>query len=324
MVAEISTSHLGSCDRAFKMLNEAKKAGADAVKFQTYTAEELAADVMIKSGPWAGRTYHDIYREGETPWDWHAGLFEYARSIGLMPFSSPFSEKAVVLLESIGCPIYKIASPEIVHLPLIAAAARTGKPLFISIGAASYDDIIAAVQTAHDNNSGDITLLCCLSAYPASVSDFNFRKMELLQRKGYRVGLSDHSNGSLAAIIATALGAEVIEKHFTLLRADGGLDAAFSAEPSEFEYMVNVCCEVSAAMGDESFELRDCEKPGFHHRRSIWCARDVKEGETIKLDNVAILRPNYGIQPCFLDDVIGKTATCDIIAGTPMNWMLFK
>ena len=217
IVAELSASHLGDYSRAFQLIDAAKFAGADAIKLQTYVPDEIAADVMIHKGPWAGRSYHDLYREGATPWEWHEALFTYAKGLGLVAFSTPFSESAVERLESINCPIYKIASPEITHLSLIAAAARTGKPLIISTGMASLDEINHAYDEAAKNGATEIVFTHCVSAYPAKSSDFNLCTLGALRRAGFRVGLSDHSLGPMAAVIATALGAEVIEKHLTLL-----------------------------------------------------------------------------------------------------------
>lgn len=317
IVAEISSNHYGDKFRALDLIMAAKTAGADAVKFQVYTPEEIAADCLIKSGPWAGRYYQDLYREGETPREWLDELFTFARSIGIVPFASPFSENAVTYLETLDCPIYKIASPEIVHLPLIAACARTGKPLIISTGMAGLDEIYEADEVARSNDATDITYLHCISAYPANAEDFNLETMVRLRNHNFHVGLSDHSLSNVAAVAAVALGAIVIEKHFTIAPV-GGPDSAFSLLPGEFSEMV-VCCRAAAkAMGTVQFGCRDSEKDSYQYRRSLWVARDIQEGQILTSDDIAVLRPNYGASPRCLDIFVGARAKCDLKAGTPL------
>lgn len=318
IVAEISSNHLGDYHRAIDLIIAAKTAGADAVKFQTYTPSEIAADVKIESGPWAGRNYRDLYASGCTPLGWHKELFTFARSIGIVPFASPFSEKAVAELELIDCPIYKIASPEIIHLPLIAAAAKTGKPLIISTGMAGLDEIYEADETARVNGATDITYLHCISAYPARCEDFNLETMVRLKNHNFHVGLSDHSTGSVAAVAAVALGAIVIEKHFTLSVDDGGPDAAFSATPGEFAELAHNCRATAKAMGVAQFGCRASEKDSYQYRRSVWLVRDVKAGQIITSEDLAILRPNYGASPRFFGIFVGMKARSDMKVGTPM------
>lgn len=318
IVAEIGTNHLGDYHTAIDLIVAAKTAGANAVKFQTYMPEEIAADVQIETGPWAGRSYHDLYKEGRTPWDWHRELFAFARNIGIVPFSSPFSESAVEFLEKLDCPIYKIASPEIIHLPLIAAAAQTGKPLIISTGMAELSEIYAADEIARYHGATDITFLHCISSYPANPADFNLETLTRLKHHNFHVGLSDHSLDSTAAIAAVALGAIVIEKHFTLSRADGGPDAKFSLEPAEFKAMVRACRSAAKAMGKVHFGCRDSEKDSYQYRRSVWLVKDVRKGQTITEDHLAILRPNYGAHPQCFDIFVGMKARKSMAAGTPM------
>jgi N-acetylneuraminate synthase len=318
IVAEISSNHLGDLHRAMDLILAAKNAGADAVKFQTYELDGIAADVMIESGPWAGQSYRGLYAEGRTSWDWHRKLFEFARNIGIVPFASPFSVEAVEFLEKLDCPIYKIDSPEIVHYPLIAAAAQTGRPLIISTGMATLGEIYEADDIARANGATDITFLHCLSSYPADPADFNLQTMVRLKHYNFHIGLSDHSLDNTAAIAAVALGAIVIEKHLTLSRADGGSDAKFSLEPDEFAAMVQACRAAAKAMGTVQFGCRESEKTSFQYRRSIWVVKDVKEGQVITADDIAVLRPNYGVAPCYWDKIVGSTAKYDLAANSPM------
>lgn len=318
IVAEISCNHLGEYWRAHDLIVAAKAAGADAVKFQLYTPQEIAANVMIESGPWAGRSYHELYAGGAMPFDWLDDLFSFARDLGIVPFASPFSVDGVASLEALDCPIYKIASPEIVHLPLIAAAAETGKPLIISTGMADLTEIYAADEMARSHGATDITFLHCISAYPADPADFNLNTMVRLKHHNFHVGLSDHSLSSVASVAAVALGAIIIEKHFTLSRADGGADAKFSLEPDEFAWLVRDCRAAAKAMGEVQFGCRESEKDSYQYRRSLWLARDVKEGQVITGDDIAVLRPNYGANPIFLDIFVGRKAAQNLIAGQPL------
>lgn len=325
IVAELGTSHLGSIDRALELIDTAGAAGADAVKFQTYTPEEISVNVPIENGPWAGQSYHDLYARGMTPWKWHERLFEHARDLGLIPFSTPFSVEAVARLESLDCPMYKIASPEITHLQLVAAVARTGKPLIISTGMASLQEIFEAEEIAKRNGAKSITFLHCISAYPAKPEMFNLNTMHFLHAHGRQVGLSDHSLGSVTAITAVALGASVVEKHFTLDRNDGGLDAAFSLEPHEFAAMANSCREAAAALGTSIFGARSPEEAtSLQYRRSVWVVKPLKAGEQITDEHVAVLRPAYGLHPRLLGDIIGKRVNQEVGANTPMRMDLLE
>lgn len=324
IVAELGASHLNSFNYTCKLMEAAAAAGADAVKFQTYTPAEIAADVVIPDGPWKGQRYHDLYREGQMPACWYRTLFEMAYKLGLVPFSSPFSVRSVNLLEELNCPIYKIASPEIIHYPLIAAAAATGKPLIISTGMATKTEIMKAAKVAHDNGASNVTFLHCISAYPAEAEGFNMATFLRLKEWFPRVGLSDHSLTSTAAIIAAANGAAVIEKHFILNRADGGPDAKFSLEPDEFAAMVRDCRAAAKAMGKVVFGVRPGEQTSQQYRRSIWLVKPIKAGEVLTPDHLAILRPNYGLHPKYWDRIIGRTVECDLMPNTPMNWGYIK
>ena len=324
IVAEISANHLGSFDNAVQLVRCAKEAGADAVKLQTYTPDEIAANMPITTGPWSGIWYHDLYTQAMTPWEWHEPLFDLIRSLGMVPFSSPFSERAVEMLESIGCPIYKIASPEICYHQLIAAAADTGKPLIISTGMATLAEIYNADSVATCHGAIDTTFLHCISAYPARAKDFNLATMVRMAHHNFKVGLSDHSLDSTAAAAAVALGATVIEKHLCLSRSAGGPDAKFSLEPLEFAAMVEACRHTKEAMGEVVFGCRDSEASSYKHRRSIWLVKDIKKGEIITEDHLAILRPNYGLPPAAWEDVVGKTARVDISLQTPLSMDMLK
>lgn len=318
IVAEISSNHLGDYGRAIDLVVAAKNAGADAVKFQVYTPQEIAANVRIQSGPWEGMNYRALYREGETPREWLPDLFALARSIGIVPFASPFSESAVEFLETLDCPIYKIASPEIIHYPLIAACAQTRRPLIISTGMASLAEIYNADDVARAHGATDITYLHCISSYPANPEDFNLETMHMLRKHNLHIGLSDHSLSSIAAIASVALGAIVIEKHFTLSRTDGGSDAKFSLEPDEFEAMVRDCRAAAKALGTVQFGCRKSEETSYQYRRSLWLAKNVKEGQVIREEDIAILRPNYGASPAHFDIFVGMKARHDMKAGTPL------
>lgn len=269
IVAELSANHLGSLDRAMRIIEAASVAGADAIKLQTFNPEQMVdADKVIVSGPWAGRNAQDLYRQAQTPREWHEPLFEKARSLGLMAFSSVFHPDDVDFLETLGCPIYKIASFELTDLALVAYAAGTGKPLIISTGMATEKEIEAAICAVDDANPGDLTLLKCTSSYPADPADANLNTMVAMMRFGVEVGLSDHTLGCGVAVAATALGASVIEKHLTLSRADGGLDAAFSMEPTEFAQMVTECRRAHAALGTVHYGPVPCETSSLELRRS--------------------------------------------------------
>lgn len=279
IVAELSANHLGSLERAFRIIEEAKIAGADAIKFQTFTVKGMVEDpdVVLSSGPWAGRSLGDLYAEAMTPRSWHQILFEYARSLSIEPFSTPFTPDDVDFLEEFDCPRYKIASFELTDHKLIAHVARTCRPIIMSCGMATDDEIAAAVGVAMDAGCYGVTLLKCTSGYPAPAEEMNLQTMvDMRSRFGWPVGLSDHSQGIGVAVAATALGADVIEKHLTLRRGDGGPDAAFSMEPHEFRQMVTECRRVAAAMGDVRYGPTPSELPQVALRRPSGGKRAVE------------------------------------------------
>jgi N-acetylneuraminate synthase len=329
VVAELSGNHNGSLERALAVVRAAKTAGADAIKLQTYTAETMTLNVdhprfrVHGDNPWEGEHLYALYERAATPWDWHKRLFELGREIGLTVFSTPFDASAVELLESLDAPAYKIASFEVVDLPLIRRCAETGKPLFISTGTASLTEIGEAVQAARDAGGNDLILLKCTSAYPAPPEEMNLRTIpHLAQAFGVLTGLSDHTLGIGAAVAATALGAVAIEKHLTLSRADGGVDASFSLEPAELAELVVETRRAHAALGTVTYAPGGREAAFTRYRRSLFFVRDVRAGARIGRDDVRALRPGDGLAPKFLDAVIGRRTRVDVARGTPVAWDL--
>ena len=317
MVAEIGASHNGTLARAHDLVDAAADSGADAVKFQTYTPETLAVDKPITAGPWAGRTYHELYREAMTPWEWLPDLFHHAHARGLKAFSSPFSPSAVKFLEGLDCPMYKIASPEIAYEDLIRAAAVTGKPVILSSGMATHQEMRRAVDTVNCFGSGQVVLLHCVSAYPATPEQYNLPALGYLRNLvGAFIGLSDHTLGSAVAVAAVAKGAMMVEKHFTLKRSDGGPDAAFSSEPGEFAAMARDCRTVAAACRPRTVSESDTSR---QYKRSLWVTKPVNAGEAFSHDNVGVLRPAGGLSPYTLFAVLGQVAARDIPAGTALS-----
>ncbi len=324
IVAEMSGNHNGEIGRAKALIDAAKAAGADAVKLQTYTADTITIDhdgpgFLVHGGLWDGRRLYELYQEAHTPWDWHAELFEHARKVGISIFSSPFDPTAVELLEGLGAPAYKIASFELIDIPLIEQCAATGKPLVMSTGLASPDEIAEAVAAARGAGSGGMILLHCTSAYPAPMSDMNLVTIpHLAQTHGVVVGLSDHTMGVAASVAAVSLGASFIEKHFTLSRAEGGVDSAFSLEPHELERLVKEARDAWEALGVlKHGELRS-EDSSRDHRRSLYVVADVRKGELITGQNVRSIRPGLGLPPKYLPQVLGKRAAQDLARGTPL------
>ena len=330
VICELSGNHNGSLDRALAMIDAAAATGCDAIKLQTYTADTLTLDCdgpgfRIESGPWAGRTLHDLYAEAFTPYAWHAALFERARQHGVILFSTPFDETAVELLESLDAPAYKIASFEAVDLPLIARVARCGKPMIISTGLASLAEMEEALRTAQTNGAAGVALLHCVSAYPAPIDEAYVRTVpDLARRFGVVTGLSDHTPGTAAAVAAVALGAAIIEKHFTLARADGGPDAAFSLEPAEFAALTRDCKAAWSALGSATYDELGSEGAAAGHRRSLYVAAPVKAGETLTARNVRSVRPGYGLAPKHLPGVIGRRAARDLKFGEPLDWNMVE
>ncbi|HEX3918657.1 MAG TPA: pseudaminic acid synthase [Caulobacteraceae bacterium] len=326
VICELSGNHNGSLERALTMIDAAADTGCDAIKLQTYTADTLTLPsdgpgFRIEDGPWAGRTLHDLYAEAYTPYDWHAALFERARQRGVTIFSTPFDDTAVDLLESLGAPAYKIASFEAVDLPLIARVAACGKPMIISTGLASLAEMAEALETAQVGGAAGVALLHCVSAYPAPIDEANVRTVpDLARRFGVVTGLSDHTPGTVASVAAVALGAAIIEKHFTLARADGGPDAAFSLEPAEFTALVRDCKAAWSALGSATYDDLGSERAAAGHRRSLYVAADVAAGELLRPANVRSVRPGYGLAPKHLAEVIGRRAARDLKFGEPLAW----
>ena len=322
IVAELSANHGGSLQTALETVRAAKRAGADAVKLQTYTANTLtldcdAPDFIINNGSiWDGCRYYDLYKEAYTPWEWHKSLFELAKKEGLLCFSTPFDKTAVDFLESLGNPIYKIASFEITDIPLIEYAARKMKPMVISTGIATMEDIELAIETCRSVGNNDITLLKCTSSYPAPIEEANLCMIkDFSERFHVKAGLSDHTLGSVAPIVATSLGAVMIEKHFIINREIGGPDSSFSMDESEFTQMVRDVRMAEAAVGKVSYELTEKQKSGRCFARSLYVAENMKTGDIITDANVRSVRPGYGLHPKYLTEILGKRVKKDLSKG---------
>ncbi len=326
IVAELSANHGGSLDRALAALEAATAAGADAVKLQTYTADTLTIDhdgpeFRINGGLWKGRRLYELYQEAHTPWDWHKALFAKGRELGVTVFSTPFDDTAVELLEELQAPAYKIASFEIVDLPLIRRVAATGKPVIMSTGMASPEEIKESIDAFRAAGGGQLIMLHCVSGYPTPVEQSNLRRIpKLMAEFGCAVGLSDHTLGIEVALASVALGACMIEKHFTLRRADGGPDAAFSLEPDELAALARGARAVFAALGTGADTRPEVEKASMAFRRSLYVVRDMAAGEPFTRENVRSIRPGYGLAPKHLPDILGRTAAGAIVRGTALNW----
>ncbi len=326
VICELSGNHNGSLERALTMIDAAADTGCDAIKIQTYTADTITLDVdrpefRIHGGLWDGRSLHELYREAQTPYEWHAALFEQAAKRGVTLFSSPFDETAVDLLAGLDAPAYKIASFEAVDLPLIRYAAAKGKPLIISTGMANLAEIAAARDAALAGGAAGVLLLHCTSSYPATFEDANVRTVtDMAARFSCPIGLSDHTPGTAASVAAVAMGACAIEKHFTLARSDGGPDAEFSLEPAEFAALVRDCKDAWAALGKVNYDLLGSERGNVQFRRSLYVVAPVKAGEALTRANVRSVRPGNGLPPADLDKVLGRVATRDLAFGEPLDW----
>lgn len=330
IIAEMSANHNGSLQTAFRLIDEAKRAGADAVKIQSYTADTItlnsnAPDFQIRGGLWDGRTLYDLYQQAHLPWDWHAPLFDYAREAGITLFSSPFDFTAVDMLEKLNAPAYKIASFEAVDLPLIRYVAQTGKPMIISTGMADAEEIAEAVDTARSNGCQDLVLLHCVSGYPAPAADYNLRTLpDMAQRFGVPVGLSDHTLDNTTAVAAVALGACVIEKHFTLDRNGGGPDDSFSLKPADLQALCRDSKTAWSALGQVEYALKSSEQGNVQFRRSLYFVKDLRAGDVVDASCIRSVRPGYGLPPKYFDEIIGKTVNTDIAANTPVRWEVLQ
>jgi pseudaminic acid synthase len=325
IIAEMSANHNGSLDAALRIIEEAARAGADAIKIQTYRPDTITIDCdrpeyRIKGGLWDGKTLYELYEWAHTPWEWHAELFAKARAAGITMFSSPFDETAVDLLEKLGCPAYKIASFEAVDLGLIGYVAQTGKPMIISTGLANAEEIAEAIAAARQGGAGGLAVLHCVSGYPAPPQDYNLKTIpDMATRFQVPVGLSDHTLGNTTAIASVALGACLIEKHFTLDRSGGGPDDSFSMEPADLAALVADAHTAWVALGDVSYDRAQSEKGNLIFRRSLCAVKDIKKGEIFTRDNVRSIRPGFGLPPRELPNILGTRATRDYARGEGIN-----
>jgi pseudaminic acid synthase len=330
IVAEMSGNHNQSLDRALEIVDAAAKAGAHALKIQTYTADTMTLDISEREffisddkSLWQGKSLYHLYQEAHTPWDWHKPIFERCRKHGMIGFSSPFDATAVDFLESLNVPCYKIASFENTDIPLIRKVARTGKPVIISTGMATEGELAESVAAARDAGCTDLVLLKCTSTYPASPENTNIVTIpDLRERFGCVVGLSDHTMGIGVSVASVTLGAALIEKHFTLRRADGGVDSTFSLEPAELQMLVTESERAWQALGKVSYGPSGKERDSMAFRRSLYVVEDVKAGDLFTPQNLRAIRPGLGLAPKWLDSVVGKRALKDASKGTPLSWEL--
>ncbi|UPT70020.1 MAG: pseudaminic acid synthase [Flavobacterium sp. JAD_PAG50586_2] len=326
IIAELSANHNGSIDVAIETIKAAKRAGADCIKLQTYRADTITLDskkddFLIKGGSiWDGKNLFELYQEAYTPWEWHKELFEVARKEGLVSFSSPFDPTSVELLESLNVPAYKIASFEITDIPLIELVASKGKPVIISTGIATVEDIELAIDACHRMGNSDIALLKCTSSYPAPIEEANMVMVkDLADRFGVIAGLSDHTMGSTVPIVATCFGAKIIEKHFILDHSIGGPDASFSMDEAEFTQMVKAVREAEQAIGVVDYTLTEKQLHGKGYCRSLYVADEIKAGEVFTKENIKSVRPGLGLHPKYYNEVLGKTATQDLEKGDRLS-----
>ncbi len=328
LIAEISANHNQSYEQAAKLIRAAKEAGADAVKLQTYTADTITIDCdsepfQIHGTLWNGRTLYDLYQEAHTPWDWQPRLQKLANSLNITFFSTPFDETSVQFLEDLGVPGYKVASFEIVDIPLLECIGKTKKPVILSTGMASLGEIDEAVSALRKSGCSELALLRCTSAYPAPLEEINLRSIPHLREAfGLPVGLSDHTLGITAPIVAVTLGACIIEKHFTLSRETGGPDAAFSLEPDEFRAMAIAIREAEKSLGKVSYQPTNQETESRLFRRSLFVVEDIQAGQFLTKNNIRSIRPGHGMAPKRLPEVLGRKAACNIKKGTPLDWKL--
>lgn len=329
VIAEMSGNHNQSLERALELVDAAAASGAHALKLQTYTADTITMKgVMIindENSLWNGQELHDLYKMAHTPWEWHKAIFDRAKEHGMEAFSSPFDETSVDFLEKLNVPAYKIASFENTHHPLLRKVAKTGKPVIVSTGVAYQSDIDEAVAVLKEAGCKEIILLKCTSTYPSTPENTNLRTIPYMkERYSCTIGLSDHTMGIGASVAAVALGARVIEKHFTLRRADGGVDSAFSLEPEELKTLVTETERAFLALGRVQLDVQDAEKKSLLFKRSIYVAKDIKAGEMLSENNLTIIRPANGLAPKYWEEVLGKIAKIDLKSGTPLSKDLFN
>jgi len=330
VIAEMSANHNGNINNAFRIIDAAKEAGADAVKMQTYTPDTItlnsqSEEFMIRGGLWDGRSLYDLYQEAYTPWEWHKPLFDHANSQKITIFSSPFDNTAIDLLENLNAPAYKIASCEAVDLPLIKYAASTKKPMIISTGMANAEEIQEAIDAARSGGCKELAILHCVSGYPAPAEDYNLHTItDMIQRFGLITGLSDHTLDNTTAITSIALGASIIEKHFTLDRNAGGPDDSFSLEPVEMSSLCKNAKTAWKALGHVDYNIKPSEQSNVKFRRSLYFVKDLKPGEFVTPQHVRSVRPGYGLAPKHLETVIGKRAKYLVRAATPVSWDAFE
>lgn len=328
IIAEMSGNHNHSLERALQIVEEAAKSGVDALKIQTYTADSITIDcdnpdfmIEDKNSLWSGEKLYDLYKKACTPYEWHKPIFDKCKELGIIGFSTPFDLAAVDFLENLDCPIYKIASFENGDIPLLKKVAKTKKPVIISLGLISPDEIKEAIDTLMNNGCTDLTILKCTSSYPATLENCNLLTIVELKEKfpECKVGLSDHTLGISASVASIALGGIVVEKHFTLARADGGVDSAFSMEPAEMKQLVDECNNVHKALGKVSYELSESEKDSLKFRRSLYVVKNIKKGEKFTTENIRSIRPGYGLHPRYYEEVLGKIANYDLNFGEPLK-----
>lgn len=325
IIAEMSANHNGNIENAFRIIDMAKRSGANAVKMQTYTPDTITLksskpDFLIDEGLWAGQNLYDLYAKAYTPWEWHADLFAYAMSKHMTIFSTPFDTTAIELLEELNAPAYKIASFECIDLPLIRAAAATGKPLIISTGMANQGEISEAVETAINFGSGEITLLHCISSYPAPPCDYNLNTLaDMRDRFGVNVGLSDHTLDNTTAVAAVALGAVMIEKHVTLDRNGGGPDDSFSLEEAELKHLCTSAKTAWKSLGQINYERTQSERGNVKFRRSLYFVRSLEAGAIITAEDIRSVRPGYGLPPKFFDQILGSRILRSVEKNTPVT-----
>ncbi len=330
VIAEVSANHNGKLETAMRIIEEAQKAGADAAKLQTYKPDTItlncdSEDFKIRGGLWDGRTLYELYEEAHMPWEWHKPLFEHARKVGITLFSSPFDNTAIDLLEDLNAPAYKIASFEAVDLPLIKYAASTGKPMIISTGMADAEEIQEAIDAAREGGCKELAVLHCVSGYPAPAEDYNLRTIpDMIQRFGLVTGLSDHTLDNTTAITSVAMGASIIEKHFTLDRSGGGPDDSFSLEPAELTALCQGAKTAWQALGQVDYGRKSSEKGNVKFRRSLYFVKDMKAGDLITADCIRSVRPGVGLAPKEFDNLIGKIIKSNAKLGTPVSWDLIR